>query len=108
MGQVVLIYVVGTSFVCETMAVYLGRNQSLFTSIPYKEWKLYFVAYGIMTYEEKRSLGCQRNGEYQMSSVISDIRSSLRQGNTKPFKTFLELLEESGDNELQEKAKKLG
>ena len=88
------------------MADYLWHNQYLFEDIPYKDFKLYFVAYDIITYEEKRSLDCSRyRDESQMRDVLTTIRSSLQRGQTKPFQMFLELLEESGNNHLQEKAK---
>ena len=91
------------------MADYLWHNQYLFEDIPYKDFKLYFVAYDIITYEEKRSLDCSSYcNESQMRDVLSTVRSSLHRGQTKPFQTFLELLEESGDKHLQEKAKSLG
>ena len=92
------------------MADHLWLNRSLLADIPFKELKLYFVAYDIITYEEKRSLDYSGHcdEEFQMSDVLSTIEGSLRYGRTKPFKMFLELLEESGDNRLQEKAKILG
>ena len=92
------------------MADYLWHNQYLFEDIPYKDFKLYFVAYDIITYEEKRSLdySSHRDEKFQMRDVLSTIGGRLRYGRTKPFKMFLELLEESGDNRLQEKAKILG
>ena len=92
------------------MADYLGQNISSFTNIPYNELKLYFVTYGIMTYEEKRSLDHSGYNDEKslMCNVLGNIRFSLHCGQTKPFKAFLKLLEESGDNHLQEKAKTLG
>ena len=89
------------------MADYLLLNQSLFTSISYKKLKLYFVTYDIITHEERR-LFQYSDEESQMRNVLSTIRSSLQCGKSKPFKSFLELLEESDDNDLQEKARKLG
>lgn len=89
------------------MAYYFGSLKSLFSNFPYKKFKLYLVTYGIISYEEKKLIDRHRE-EYKIQSVLGNIQSSLFRNQPKPFKSFLELVEESGDHNLKEAAKKCG
>lgn len=120
----ILILLVGTPFVCETMELYLSRNSSDLLDLPCKEIRTYLVAYGVIKHYEKEKLddrycdekqklmtrmfGTLDQEQRQMARVLETIRRSLQHKHTKPFKRFLELMEHSSDQRLQEAAKKLG
>ena len=118
----IFILLVGTPFVCETMELYLSRNSSDLLNLPCKEIRTYLVAYGVIEHYEKEALdhpneeqrqmarifGTLDQEQRQMARVLGKIRRSLQHKDTKPFKRFLELMEHSSDQRLQEAAKKLG
>ena len=102
------ILVVGTPFVCETMELYLSRNSSELLDLPCKEIRTYLVAYGVIHHYEKGMLDRCNEERSRMARVLDTIQGNLQVKRTKPFKRFLELMEHSSDQRLQEAAKRLG
>ena len=70
--------------------------------------KYHLLTYEIITSEEKRQLGFQNDEKSQMYRVLNIIDTSLCYKQTRKFKRFLELMEESGDQLLERTAKRLG
>ena len=87
------------------MALYLQKNFSEFSKLPYKEIRTYLVAYGVIEHNEKIMIDQEQS---QMAGVLNIILRNLHLKQTKPFKRFLELMEQSSDQCLQEAAERLG
>ena len=110
----IFILVVGTPFVCETMAQHLGRNSSELSKLPYKEMRTYLVAYGVIKHHEKVGIDHfshrdeNQREQGRMAKVLDIIQDNLHLKQTRPFKRFLELMEQSSNQRLQEAAESLG
>ena len=92
------------------MCEYLWHNSDSLQNLPYQQISgLRLVAYHIITYEKKMEIdrGVQ-DRKYQMRSVLSEIRSSLSRKRPRKFKSFLEILEKSDDQNLMKIVKRLG
>ena len=101
-------YIVGTPFQCETMEKYFWKN-ALQLSLPYDKIKFKLLSNKIITSEEKSRIESQnREEEYRMQAVLSNIHYSLLCNQTRKFKRFLELMEKSDDRLLKKTAEKLG
>lgn len=91
---------------------YLRHNSDSLSSLPYQQIDPHLIAYDVITYGEKtridQSTYVEHDRNYQMKSVLNEIRSSLFRKQPKKFKSFLEILEKSDDQNLQKIAKALG
>ena len=91
------------------MAQYLHRNSDSLSSLPYQQIDLRLVACGVITIDKKRQIDCAKHDrKCQMKMVLSEIQSSLYLKQPKKFKTFLQILEISGDYKLEKIAERLG
>ena len=90
------------------MTQYLRHNFDSLSCLPYQQIDLDLIARDVITYDRKTQIDRERNRKYQMTSVLNEIESSLICKQPKKFKSFLEILEKSDDENLQKIAKALG
>ena len=98
-------HVVGGPFDCWAMKDYLIKNYISLRDLPCDQITSDLVAYEIISDIDKRSM---MDGKSQMGRALDNIRSSLYYQQPKMFKSFLLVLEQSGNAVLIEAAKKLG
>ena len=104
-------YIVDTPFECSTMAEYIIENQNSFQNLSYKQMRRYLVRYEVLTDEEQFKIDSVQyfyDKNHQLGLVFNYIVNSLHSNRTSRLKGFLELLEQDGDPDLQEVAKRLG
>ena len=89
------------------MAKYLKKNLPSLSKLPYNNMKLHLVANDVITHQEKKEID-RLIGEDQMAEVLGILQVSLKNKSTKKFKGFLQAMEESDDNLLEETARNLG
>ena len=91
------------------MADYLMKDLHLFQNLSYKKMRRFLVTYGVLTDEEQSQLDHWNHDEiHQMRGVIINITNHLHSNRTSKMKGFLQLLEEDGDPDFKEAAKRLG
>ena len=69
--------------------------------------KLHLIANDVITHREKKEID-RLIGVDQMAEVLDILQVSLKNKSTTKFKGFLQVMEESGDTLLVEKAGELG
>ena len=62
----------------------------------------------VITTDERTKINSKIGSEKMECLIIEIIIPSLKKGNRKKYKTFLEVMEKNEDSDLQETAKKLG
>ena len=94
------------------MGQYLSHNLESLSNLPYQQIVTHLIARGVITYDKRTDDDMERYKEhdkkYPMRFVLNEIRTRLVMKQPKKFKSFLEILEKSDDQRLQEKAKELG
>ena len=87
------------------MGEYLVKNRTSLENLPYHKMKHLLVTYGIITHDEKRVMD-QYPG--QMFTVLNKIIPNVLHNKPKEFKSFLQVMEQSGNQTLENTAKRLG
>ena len=100
-------YVASGPFDCEAMNDFLSKNSFALWNLTCDQIKLDLVAGGVITYEEKRSMD-HRSSPPPISEVFRNITHVLQNKQPKNFKSFLQIMEQSGIPTLEDTAKKLG
>ena len=91
------------------MEQYLQHNSDSLSSLPYQQIDLRLVMCGVITNDKKRQIdNVKHDIKWQMRMVLSEIQSSLYLKQPKKFKSFLQILEISGDHKLKKIAERLG
>ena len=84
-------------------------NSDSLENLPYQQIDLDLVDYGIITNNKKMEIDCAaHNRKSQMRSVLNEIQPKLFNKEPKKFKSFLEILERSDDQNLEKMAERLG
>ena len=84
------------------MTDYLFKNTYPLYNLPCDQIANDLVAYNIISYTDKANRG------NHMSRALQNIHTSLYQQQPEMFKSFLVIMERSGNAVLEEAAKKLG
>ena len=100
-------YAVRNPFDCEAMLVFLSKNTFALGDLPYNQIKLDLVAGSVISYQDKRSMEHQ-SSPTPISEVFRIIKHGLQNKQPKKFKSFLQIMEQSGNPTLEDAARRLG
>ena len=89
------------------MLVFLNKNAFALGDLPCDQIKLDLVAGGVISYQEKKSMD-HRSSPPPSSEVFRNIKHGLQNKQPKKFKSFLQIMEQSGNPTLEDTARRLG